>query len=261
MKSRETNGGDGSYGPLAGVYDRLNDTVDIPAWADFIEACFERFIGKKPELVLDLACGTGRMTVELARRGYDMIGVDGSPEMLGEASARRLTATNPLYLMQDMRRFELYGSVGAVICCLDSINYLTGEDDLAGCFSCVVNYLDPGGLFLFDVSTPYRFTGIFGENAYILEDAECGVYCGWQNRYSKRTKKCDFLLTVFEKRSDGSYTRFDEVQCERMYTQEQLKTALTAAGLRFEGCFGGFDFREPQSEDERWYIAAVKPEK
>lgn len=247
----------GAYGQLATVYDRLNAELDYAAWADFIVECFGRYAGLTPSIMLDLACGTGRMTLELARRGYDMIGVDGSGEMLAEASKRRLSFTNPLYLMQDMRAFELYGSVGGVVCCLDSINYLTGEGDLSGCFACVENYLEPGGLFVFDVSSEHRFRQIFADNAYVLEDE--GVYCGWQNYYHPRRHVCDFYLSVFSRDEDGRYSRFDEHQVERYYSVDELGAALRDAGLEVMGVFGGYDFAAPKKNDERWYFVAKKP--
>ncbi|MBQ9079725.1 MAG: methyltransferase domain-containing protein [Clostridia bacterium] len=249
----------GAYGRLAEVYDTLNAELDYVAWADFVEAAFERYIGRRPEIVLDLACGTGRMTYELAARGYDMIGVDGSAEMLGEAMERRVSINNPLYLMQDMRDFELYGSVGAVLCCLDSINYLTEESDVLACFAAVRNYLDPGGLFLFDVSTPYRFEHIFADNAYVLEDEEKGIYCGWQNSFDAESGLCEFLLSVFERNDDNSYDRFDETQCERLYTLDKLRELLAASGLEYIDCLGGFDFAAPADNADRWYIAARRP--
>ena len=148
------------YHAIAGVYDRLNQELNYEAWADFFEQCFDRFLEEKPTLVLDLACGTGRMTRTLARRGYDMIGVDGSEDMLSEAYAA--SEGEPiLYLRQDMRSFELYGTVGAVVSCLDSINYLLTEDDLCKTFRLVHNYLDPDGLFIFDVNSPYKFENIY----------------------------------------------------------------------------------------------------
>ena len=126
------------YNVIASVYDKLNSDIDYGKWADFIEKIFDKYLAERPEIVLDLACGTGSMTAELARRGYDMIGVDGSEEMLSVASERAYVNFGEadeyrlpiLYLLQDMRSFELYGTVGAVVCCLDSINYLTGEGDL-----------------------------------------------------------------------------------------------------------------------------------
>lgn len=254
------------YGAISRVYDRLNAELDYVAWADFFEACFDRFLPVRPSLVLDLACGTGRMTAELARRGYDMIGADGSPDMLSVAMSASLADENvkpPLYILQDMRRFELYGTVGAVTCCLDSLNYLTGEGDLVACFACVHNYLDPDGLFLFDMNTPYRFTDVYGDRAYILEDELCDeegnvqeVYCGWQNAYDPETQLCRFYLSLFEQNEDGTFSRSDEVQTERCYTLDEIKTALAGAGMELLGVWSDFDFSEPLENTERWYFAA-----
>ena len=246
----------GAYRSLARVYDRLNREVDYNRWADFYEACFDRFLPSRPEILLDLACGTGLLTEIMSGRGYDMIGVDGSDEMLSEAVSRRSSPSNPLYLLQDMREFELYGSVGGVICSLDGINYLTAEGDLERCFACVSNYLDDGGIFIFDVNTPYKFENIFGNNAYILEDEDGGVFCGWQNFYDPNTRLCDFCLTVFERKKDGSYQRSDEEQQERCYTLDELRAALGTSGLEFLGVWGDCDFGKPASDCERWFIAA-----
>ena len=158
------------YGAIAKVYDKLNADINYNTWADFVEECFSKFLPQKPELVLDLACGTGSMTIPLADRGYDMIGVDGSEDMLSEAFMRAEGRSDILWLLQDMREFELYGTVGAVTCCLDSLNYLLEPSDLAKCFATVHNYLDPDGIFLFDMNTPYKFRNTYGDNAYALED-------------------------------------------------------------------------------------------
>ncbi len=252
----------GAYGRLAEVYDRLNAELDYESWADFIRACFEKYADTPPGLVLDLACGTGRMTYALARRGYDMIGVDGSDEMLSEAMMSCPEDVRmPLFLMQDMRQFELYGTVGAVVCCLDSINYLTEEGDLEACFKTVCNYLDPGGVFVFDVSTPYRFRHIFADNCFVLEDEAEGTFCGWQNYFDESTGLCDFLLTVFERDKNGKYSRFDEQQTERLYTREQLFSALKSAGLVPQTLVGDFNFDDPADNADRWYIVAKKPAK
>ena len=254
------------YNAIARVYDKLNAEIDYAAWGDFIEQCFDRFLTARPELVLDLACGTGRMTVELAGRGYNMIGVDGSEEMLAVAFERTLSADEetslerrPMYLLQDMRRFELYGTVGAVVCCLDSLNYLTDDGDLEECFRSVHNYLDPDGVFLFDMNTPYKFETVYGDNAYILEDTVDGasVYCGWQNAYDKDSKICGFYLTLFEER-DGVYVREDEEQHERCYTKEQITATLEESGFELLGVFRDYKFSEPTADTERWYFAARK---
>ena len=247
------------YSAIARVYDRLNAEVDYVSWAEFIQKCFQKYADTPPSLVLDLACGTGRMTYALERMGYDMIGVDGSDEMLSEAMQSCPDDLRmPLFLMQDMRCFELYGTVGAVVCCLDSINYLTGEGDLDRCFAAVHNYLDPDGLFLFDVNTPYKFAHIYGDNAYILEDEIDGraVWCGWQNSYDAETGLCDFFLTLFEEDEDGRYSRTEETQHERCFGHDALLAALERAGFAYLGTYADFAFSAPGDTTERWYIAA-----
>ncbi len=244
------------YDAIAGVYDRLNAEIDYEKWADFFERCFSEHMDARPELVLDLACGTGRMTRVLAARGYDMIGVDGSAAMLSEAYAAG--GEGILYLLQDMRSFELYGTVGAAVCCLDSINYLLEERDVKKVFSLVHNYLDPDGLFLFDVNTPYKFENIYGNEAYILED--CGergeIYCGWQNEYDKESGICDFYLSLFEETEDGTYCRSDEHQRERCYSFEALSSLLLECGFELIGRYSDLDGGAPAADTERWYIAA-----
>ena len=254
------------YSAVARVYDRLNADIDYVGWADFFEKCFDRFLKGRPELVLDLACGTGSMTLELAHRGYDMIGVDGSADMLSEAYSRAEGA-RILFLQQDMRSFELYGTVGAVTCCLDSLNYLLENKDLLSCFRTVHNYLDPDGLFLFDMNTPYKFEHTYGQCAYVLEDElvwdageeseeRAEIYCGWQNAYDPATRICDFDLSIFEELPDGNYRRSDEHQRERCYTLDEILSTLKQAGLEPLGVWSDFDFSAPVANTERWYFAA-----
>ena len=246
-----------SYEALSRVYDRLNGEVDYGAIADFYEKVFARY-GIHPELVLDLGCGTGRMTLELARRGYDMIGVDASAEMLSKAYEQmwKQGAKGVLFLEQDMRDFELYGTVGAVVSTLDCINYLTDDGDLDKCFSLVHNYLDPDGVFLFDVNTPYKFENVYGEQAYILEEDDGSAFCAWQNDFDKESGLCRFLLSVFTEEKDGRYARFDEEQTERCYSREELTAALEKAGFAEIAFFENSDFNTPTDTAQRWYIAA-----
>lgn len=240
------------YSAIAEVYDKLNKDIDYSKWADFFETCFDRFCGGRPELFLDLACGTGRMTRELSGRGYDMIGVDGSADMLGEAYSAG--GEGILYLLQDMREFELYGTVGATVCCLDSLNYLLDEKELGKVFSLVHNYSDPDALFMFDMNTPYKFEKVYAYNAYILEDE--GIFCGWQNFYDKKSKICDFYLSVFKEDDDGSYVREDEHQRERCYGLDAVKRLLVENGFELVGVYSDFDFGEIREDTERWYFVA-----
>jgi SAM-dependent methyltransferase len=255
------------YNAIARVYDRLNAEIDYKAWADFIESCFDRFLPSRPELVLDLACGTGSMTLALAAKGYDMIGVDGSADMLTEAYSRAVDLPRLLFLQQDMREFELYGTVGAVTCCLDSLNYLLSPADLLQTFSCVHNYLDPDGIFLFDMNTPYKFKHVYGNNAYVLEDElvwdegeeteeRAAIYCGWQNSFDPKTAVCDFDLSIFEELPNGSYRRADEHQQERCYQMEEITEALNKTGFTLLGVWSDYNFSVPTETTERWYFAA-----
>ena len=255
------------YHALARVYDKLNAELDYFAFANFVEDCFARFLPEKPQYVLDLACGTARMALELAARGYDMIGVDGSADMLAEAYARGAFGAGILLLHQDMRAFELYGTVGAVVCCLDSLNYLLTREDLLSCLRLVHNYLDPDGVFLFDVNTPFKFEQIYGNNAYVLEDEltvdggeegeeRAAVYCGWQNAYDPESRICEFSLSVFEEDAGGRYRREDEIQHERCYSLDELRECLAEAGFDFLGVWQDFSFTPPSPTAERWYIGA-----
>ena len=186
-----------------------------------------------------------------------MIGVDGSDAMLGEAYEKS-EGMGILYLLQDMRSFELYGTVGATLCCLDSINYLLSEEDVKKTFAGVHNYLDPNGLFLFDVNTPYRFCHVYGNQAYVLEDEteEGMVYCGWQNEYDEESGICDFYLSLFEERKDGSYDRSDEHQQEKCYSMEQLTTLLKETGFELLNVYADIKGNEPKEDTERWYFVA-----
>ena len=145
-----------SYGKFAQVYDLFMDNVDYEAWADYLEECLKSE-GIGNGLVAELGCGTGTMTGLLAQKGYDMIGVDNSEEMLAEAAEKKMeSGQDILYLLQDMREFELYGTVQAVISVCDSLNYITDREELKQVFRLVNNYLDPGGIFLFDVNTVHK---------------------------------------------------------------------------------------------------------
>ena len=251
------------YDVMAPFYDRVNGELDYARWADFVEEQFTRCAPAKPELVLDLAAGTGSMTLELTRRGYDMIAVDRSEDMLSAAADRIADAglTGVLLLRQDMTSFELYGTVDAVVCCLDSVNHLTDDGDLEKCFALVHNYLNPDGLFLFDVNTPHKFETVYGENDFILEDEETGTVCCWRNAYDAERGLCDFDLTVFTQRGDGTYRRTDTLQTERAFTEDHLRRALTDAGFAVLGIFSDYAFTPAGEKDDRWYIAArcLKP--
>lgn len=247
------------YNVLAPVYDRLNDTVDYSQWADFIERCFLKYSpDRRIRSVLDLGCGTGSMTLELRRRGYDLTGLDISEEMLSVADSRMRDEgfTDVLFILGNMCSFELYGTVDAIVCCLDGINHLTSRDDLLACFSLVANYLEDDGLFIFDMNTPYKFKTVYSDRDYILEDD--GIMCCWRNRLSKKGDKVDFYLTVYEEQEDGSWTRSDGIERERAYGLKAIDNALRECGLETVNVSADYGFGVPEKTTERWYITARK---
>ncbi|MBQ8577847.1 MAG: class I SAM-dependent methyltransferase [Clostridia bacterium] len=246
------------YSILAECYDTLMEEVDYPAWADFYERQFSEHLGHRPSIVLDLGCGTGKLTNILAARGYDMIGVDLSAEMLSRAAAAAEEQNLPvLYLEQDMRAFDLFGTVGAVVCSLDGINYLTKRDDVSLCFARVHTFLDDGGLFIFDVNTPWKFEHVFGNESYILENET--TYLGWQNDYNPNTGLCRFYLTFFmETGEDGLWARYEEVQSERAYSDRTMKNLLEKAGFAVLGIYSDLAGTPAGLTDERHYFVCKK---
>lgn len=245
------------YDLIAPIYDAVNAEIDYSAWADFIDAVCKKECREKPSLVLDLGCGTGSMTVELARRGYDMTGVDISPEMLDVARGRAEElgfGNDILWLCQDMREFELYGTVDLAVSCLDCLNHLTTVNDLKKCLALVHNYLIPDGIFIFDVNGRGKFESVYADNSYVMETDN--AMCVWQNHYNPKSHICDFYITLFSECEDGRYERYDELERERMYTLRSLKRALADTGFEFIGAYGGLDFTEATDDDERIYIIA-----
>lgn len=247
------------YSALAPVYDRLNGEVDYSAWADFLEETMERYGARHAGAsILDLGCGTGSMTLELARRGYDMVALDCSEEMLAEADmrARSEGLDEILFLCGDMRSFELYGTVENVVCCLDGLNHLTSREELLACLSLVSNYLEPGGLFMFDLNTPYKFKTVYADRDYILE--EDGAMCCWRNRLNKRGDVVTFYLTVYEENEDGTWERTDGETRERAFGLRSIGNALKECGMALVNVSCDYSFTPPDASTPRWYCVAQK---
>lgn len=246
------------YQALSDVYDKLQD-IDYEAFADYYEEVFKKF-DIKPELVLDLACGTGNITLIMAGRGYDMIGVDVSEEMLGIAGDKMRAANlDILFLNQDMTELELYGTVDAAVCTLDGVNYLTEDGELDKLMSLIKNYLNPGGVFIFDINSEYKLSCIFGDNSFVYDEED--VYCVWSNSYDKESRICSFVLDIFKRKENGLYERFEEYQEERAYSVEEIRKSAEAAGLEAVGVFDDRSFRNVSDTSERIFIVLKNPER
>ncbi|MDO4744596.1 MAG: class I SAM-dependent methyltransferase [Clostridia bacterium] len=243
------------YNDFAEVYDKLQD-ADYEKFADYYERIFER-LGRKPKLVLDLACGTGNITIPMAKRGYDMIGLDLSCEMLNIARDKAYAeGLEILFLNQDMCEMELYGTVDAIVCALDGLNYITEPEDLKKVFKLAENYLNPGGVMVFDMNTEHKLRQVLGGNTYVSE--EQGIYYVWQSEFSEDTKICEFELNFFCEQPDGSYHRFDEYQAERAYSTEEISEMVSAAGLDVTGIYKPFEFLTISDKDERVFFVICK---
>lgn len=222
-----------SYTQFASLYDRLiKGDIDYKKIASFIN---EELKIKMDNIILDLACGTGNLTQELKEYGYDMIGVDLSVDMLDIAKRK-----NPdiLYLCQDMREFELYGTVDCICCMTDSVNYITEPDDLRQVFALAKNYLNPGCPFIFDINSYYKLHNIIGNNTFTYDEDD--IFYVWENEFDEDENICDFYLTFFVKEAAG-YRRFDEQHSERAYTRQEIEVMLREAGFNSIACYADYD--------------------
>ena len=243
-----------SYLSFAYIYDSLTTDVEYQKRADYLEELFKKHFNGKPELICELGCGTGTMCNILSDRGYDMIGIDMSESML-DVAMQKSVGKNILYLNQDMREFELYGTVDVIICLLDSFNYITDIADLEKIFALCKNYLNPDGLLIFDVNTKYKFENVLSDNTFTYDTDE--IYYVWENNYDTKTKLCEFFLTFFVE-NDGVYDRIDEYHVERCYEDKEILNALEKTGFNDIHTFGDMSFEMPKNDDERVFYLAKK---
>ena len=246
-----------SYGGFASVYDLFMDETPYEKWAAFLAESLNSY-GIENGLVLDLGCGTGTLTELLANNGYDMIGVDNSYEMLDIAMQKKnLSGLDILYLCQDMREFELYGTVAAVVSVCDSVNYVTEPKELEDVFRLVNNYLDPEGLFVFDFNTDYKYREVIGDTV-IAENREEGSFI-WENTYDEESRINEYAVTIYKpvtEAEDALYERIEEFHYQRGYTLDEMKQLLKKAGMAFEKAMDADTLGEVTEKSERIYVFA-----
>lgn len=249
----------GAYESFASVYDLFMGDIDYDSWVEYIEKIWKKY-NIDPELVCELGCGTGNITLRLAEKGYDMIGIDLSADMLSEARKKAAEQNaEVLFLLQDMREFELYGTVNSILCLCDSLNYITDDQDMQDVFDLVNNYLHPGGLFIFDLNTEYKFKEIYGENTFSEVDDDA-VYI-WENYYDEEEKINEYYLNFFVKNSGGTYDRTQEEHYERAYSLDEIKNFIEKSGMRFEAAYDAFTFEPAREDSERIYVVAREIQK
>lgn len=251
-----------AYESFARVYDLFMDNVPYEEWCEYIKGLLLLY-EIEDGLVLDLGCGTGKMTRLLQAAGYDMIGVDNSEEMLEiareqefceEETADAGKGQQILYLLQDMREFELYGTVRAVVSICDSMNYILEEQELLAVFRLVNNYLDPAGIFIFDLNTVYKYREELGETT-IAENREEGSFI-WDNYYDEESGINEYDLTLYIRERDGLYRRYEETHYQRAYELETVKRLLAEAGMEFIAAYDAFSKEPVRPDSERIYVIA-----
>ena len=244
----------GSYETFAKVYDDFMDNIPYEQWAEYVIGLL-REDGIHDGLILDIGCGTGSLTEKLADAGYDMIGIDNSIEMLEIAKEKSIGKHEDiLYLFQDMREFELYGTVRGIVSICDSMNYILEKEDLTKVMRLVNNYLDPGGIFIFDMNTPYKYETILADNT-IAEDRD-GMSFIWDNYFYEEERINEYSLHLFLQGDDGRYDKFTETHYQKAYEIEQIKEAIENGGLEFVGVYDAFTKDPPRENSERLYFIA-----
>lgn len=241
------------YNSLAYVYDRFMENVPYDEWVAYIKKIWAKY-ECEPELVLDLACGTGEVSNRLAKDNYDVIGIDLSEDMLQVAREKSIENNlDILYLNQDMCEFELYGTVGSILCVCDGINYLETEEELLQTFKLVNNYLDPGGLFIFDLNTEVKYEEL-GETTFTDVQDDCAYI--WENYYDREDKINEYHVTIFNEEPEGLYSRHEESHYLKVHDSKRIKELLEEAGLEVLALYDAFSFQEPHEDSQRLYYIA-----
>jgi len=257
----------GVYQDFASVYDELMDDVPYGAWAERIDGLIQRHGVSKPErdvedvlasernLVVDLGCGTGTLTELMYEKGYDVIGVDVSEAMLNIAMRKKEeNGSEILYLLQDMRDLELYSTVGTVYSVCDSLNYILEEEELLEIFSLVNNYLYPGGIFIFDFNTDYKYREVIGNTTIAENREDCSFI--WENWYDSEEEINEYDLTVFVKEGEDAYRKFSETHLQRGYTVEQMTGLVERAGMKVIEVMDADSGKTVTQESQRVYLVA-----
>ncbi|MBO5163146.1 MAG: methyltransferase domain-containing protein [Ruminococcus sp.] len=243
------------YSVFARYYDSLTANIDYGKRAEYFHKIIDLFKKTEGNILLDLACGTGSIAEEMAKLGYDVIGVDNSDEMLDIALNKKFeSGLNIQYLCQDMRRLDLYGSVDVTVCALDSINHLRTLSDVKKVFGNIALFSEPDALFIFDVNTLYKHRNILANNTFTYETDE--VFCVWENTLIPETDEVKMNLEFFELQENGMYSRSSDSFSEMAYSEENIEKLLKECGFEVLGKYGDDTLASPASDSQRIVYAA-----
>lgn len=243
------------YENLSAYYDRLTSDVAYTLRADYLLRLFSRFRGV-PQTVLDLACGSGNISRELAARGIEVIGADASAEML--MLAREKSGNEQvMFVCQDMRELDLYGTVEGAVCVLDGLNHLLTTEDVRAALHRLHYFVEPGGLFIFDVNTPYKHRTVLADNVFVQETD--GLMCVWQNRPVSPGDTVEMRLDFFEQDGDAWWRSTDVVR-ERAYSEATLRKLLKETGFETLAVFGDMTEEPPSAQEQRMIFVSRRGE-
>ncbi len=238
------------YKSFSYFYDLLTENISYKKRAEYFDELIKRHGGKK-NILLDLACGTGSLSEEMSRRGYDVIGVDNSEDMLNTAIEKKIeNGLDIQYLCQDMTQLDMFGTIDVTICALDGINHLLNISDIERTFKRVSLFCEPEGLFIFDINTPYKHKNILGNNTFVY-DMET-VFCIWQNTYNGNDdNRVDMSLTFFEKLKNGMYERYEDEFSEIAFEEDIIDELLRKSGLKIAAKYDYDSFDPPKKDSEK----------
>jgi 2-polyprenyl-3-methyl-5-hydroxy-6-metoxy-1,4-benzoquinol methylase len=247
------------YETFSFYYDQLTENVHYPQRAAYFDKLIRKYQQADGNVLLDLACGTGNLSEEMAKLGYDVLGVDVSYGMLNQAFQKKIAHNLPIqYICQDMRQLDLYGTVDVTLCTLDSLNHLDSFADVETVLQQVFSVTEAGGLFLFDMNTPYKHRAVLGNQIYLYDTDD--VYCVWENRYTEQENQVTIQLHFFARQEDDSYLRSDETIVERAYPPEQVAAALERVGFQVLACYHA-DTEQPLQADSQRMIFISRKER
>jgi SAM-dependent methyltransferase len=241
-----------SYTAFAKVYDLCMQDVPYTQWVDNLQTLWNKH-NIKPSEILDLGCGTGTITEMLAKKGYNLIGVDNSIDMLIQATANaKQSNANILYLNQNMCKFKLHEKVDCIISICDCVNYILEEEALLSLFNTSKNYLNPNGLFIFDVNTKYKYQNILADNSFSETFDDCAYI--WENFFDEETSINEYFTCFFTRTKSNLYERHEELHYQRAYSIEEIKNIIDKSELQLVEILDTETLTQPTQKSERIYF-------